>query len=312
MEHIPVFLDEVVATLPIHPEGIYLDLTMGRGGHARALLAKLTTGRLIGFDQDAAAISALQPLCDTEPRLTLIHQSFDQVASVLKTLKITHVHGVLMDLGVSSPQFDTPERGFSYRFDGPLDMRMDQRQTTTAASILATYDIRQLSHIFQAYADETFAYPLAKAIVAHRQHMPILTTFELVDLIKRTKPKKALMKKGHPAKQVFQALRMEVNQELQRLEATLRTLEPFIIEHGRLAVISFHSTEDRVVKNIFRSWTVVEGDRHGPALRPQDIPQPTFLEVKPYPMKPSKTELDRNPRSESATLRVVERMAYAA
>jgi 16S rRNA (cytosine1402-N4)-methyltransferase len=133
-----------------------------------------------------------------------------------------------------------------------------------------------------------------------------------VDLIKRVKPKKALMKKGHPAKQVFQALRMEVNQELQRLEATLKAIEPFIVQKGRIAVISFHSTEDRLVKSVFRSWTVVEGDRHGPALRPQDIPQPLFAEVKPYPMKPSLEEKNRNPRSESATLRVVERVAYAA
>ena len=312
MEHVPVFLEEVTSLLPIHPNGIYVDLTIGRGGHAKAILAKLTNGRLIGVDQDATAIEALKPLLASEPRLTLIHQSFDHIPSILNELGIDHIHGVLMDLGVSSPQFDTPERGFSYRFDGPLDMRMDQRQKETAASILATYDVRQLSHIFQAYADETFAYPLAKAIVAHRQHAPIQTTFELVELIKQTKPKKALMKKGHPAKQVFQALRMEVNQELQRLEATLKALEPFVIQNGRIAVISFHSTEDRVVKTIFRSWTVVEGDRHGPALRPEEIPQPTFCEVKPYPIKPSFSEKERNPRSESATLRVVERIAYAA
>lgn len=312
MEHVPVFLEEVKAMLPIKATGTYADLTMGRGGHAAVLLPSLTSGQFIGFDQDKAAIDALKPLQQQFPCLQLVHDNFVHAGDHFSTLGIEHVDGVLMDLGVSSPQFDTPERGFSYRFDGPLDMRMDQRQSLTAASILATYDVRQLTHIFSAYADETFAYPIAKAIVNRRSQKPITTTFELVELIKQTKPKKALQKKGHPAKQVFQALRMEVNQELQRLEATLNALKPWMALGGRIGVISFHSTEDRLVKSIFRSWTVIEGDRHGPALRPQDIPTPTFKEIKPYPVKPSLEEMNRNPRSESATFRVVERIAYEA
>ncbi len=311
-EHIPVFLDEAVAMLNIKPAGHYVDLTLGRGGHTRAILSHLKEGQLFGFDQDFDAIQSLQPLQSSFPNLHLFHDNFVRFDTNLAKDLMKKLDGVLMDLGVSSPQFDTGERGFSYRFDGPLDMRMDQRQMMTAERILATYDVRHLTTIFKDYADETFAYPIAKAIVARRATSPLKTTFELVELIKATKPKKALMKKGHPAKQVFQALRMEVNQEMQNLESTLGRLQPWIKLGGRLAIITFHSTEDRLVKKIFRSWTVVEGQRYGPSLRPEDIPLPMFADVEPYPLKPSDEHVRLNPRSESATLRVVERIAYEA
>lgn len=310
--HVPVFLEEAIRMLKVQPDGRYADLTLGRGGHASAILEQLTSGQLFGFDQDEAAIASLKSRWSDRLNVHMFHDNFRNLDQYLSDDLHYKMNGFLLDLGVSSPQFDTPERGFSYRFDGPLDMRMDQRQSVTAASILATYDVKMLTHIFKTYADETFAFPLAKAIVQQRMEKPLRTTFELVELIKRVKPKKALQKKGHPAKQVFQALRMEVNQEMQTLEATLLKLANYITVGGRIAVITFHSTEDRLVKKIFRSWTVVEGDRHGPALRPSDIPEPLFAVVEPYPLKPSDNEIARNPRSESATLRVIERRRYAA
>jgi 16S rRNA (cytosine1402-N4)-methyltransferase len=197
-------------------------------------------------------------------------------------------------------------RGFSYREDGPLDMRMDQRQKLTAANILATYDVRQLTAMMKDHADETFAYPLAKAMVAQRQTQPLLTTFALVDLIKKTKPAKALQKKGHPAKQVFQALRIEVNQEhiplKTVLEASMRVLKP----QGRLVVISFHSGEDRLVKTMFREAAITEGSRSGvKSIAP--IEEKLFHLIPPVPVKPSAQEISLNHRSESAILRIIER-----
>ena len=189
-EHVPVFLDEVVDMLNIKHAGQYMDLTLGRGGHTRAILSHLNEGQLFGFDQDLDAIESLKPLQASFPNLHLFHDNFVRFDTNLSKEFIKNIDGVLMDLGVSSPQFDTGERGFSYRFDGPLDMRMDQRQTMTAERILATYDVRQLTTIFNDYADETFAYPIAKAIVAQRGSSPLRTTFELVELIKATKPKK--------------------------------------------------------------------------------------------------------------------------
>jgi 16S rRNA (cytosine1402-N4)-methyltransferase len=304
--HEPVMLQEVITGLNIQPTGIYLDLTIGRGGHAHMMYQQLTTGKLLGFDQDAAAIAALQSFASSRPRLTLYHQNFQTFPQVLAALDIDKVDGILLDLGVSSPQFDVAERGFSYRLDGPLDMRMDQRQSLTARQLLAESDLPTLTKIFRDYADETFAYPIAKAIMAARQRQPLERTLELVDLIKRVKPKKALMKKGHPAKQVFQALRIAVNQEFSVLEATLKHATNALKPGGRLAVISFHSGEDRLVKQFFQHLTVQEGSRRGPGML-----QPTvtiqFRKIKPYPVLPTEAEIKRNHRSESAVLRIIER-----
>jgi 16S rRNA (cytosine1402-N4)-methyltransferase len=305
-EHQPVLLTEVIHGLNIKPEGVYLDLTIGRAGHATKIYDQLTNGRLYGFDQDVTAIQALQDWVAEHPRSQLIHDNFTSFPRHLEKLGMDKVDGILLDLGVSSPQFDVPERGFSYRFDGPLDMRMDQRQTVTAASILETADIKTLSNMFRDYADETFAYPIAKAIVNTRTTNPIQTTFALVDLIKRVKPKKALSKKGHPAKQVFQALRIAVNDEMNVLKVTLTASVAALKPEGRLAVISFHSGEDRIVKQMFQSLTVSEGSRHGlHAFLPNAPLQ--FKKIKPYPILPTDAEVKANHRSESAVLRIIER-----
>lgn len=306
-DHQPVLLTEVIEGLHIQPNGIYLDLTIGRGGHASQIYEKLTTGQLIGFDQDASAITSLQNWLSSRSRASLYHMNFQHFPEVLNKLGIQKVDGILLDLGVSSPQFDVPERGFSYRFDGPLDMRMDQRQSTTAASILATADIKTLTQYFREYADETFAFPISKAIVNQRVNQPLKTTFELVNLIKKVKPAKALAKKGHPAKQVFQALRMAVNQEVEVLNRVLEAAVSYLGIHGRLAVISFHSGEDRIVKQYFQKLTVSQGQRYGPE-RYMPIPSIQFEKVKPYPILPSEKEIKDNHRSESAVLRIIERI----
>jgi 16S rRNA (cytosine1402-N4)-methyltransferase len=307
MEHEPVMLQEVIHGLNIQPQGTYLDLTIGRGGHAAKIYERLTTGRLLGFDQDAAAISALKEMMVSRPGLSIYHQNFQSFPQILASLDIDRVDGILLDLGVSSPQFDVAERGFSYRLDGPLDMRMDQRQSLTAGQLLLESDVRTLTTIFRDYADETFAYPIAKAIVETRIHHPLERTLELVELIKRVKPKKALLKKGHPAKQVFQALRIAVNQEFAVLEATLKHATSALNSGGRLAVISFHSGEDRLVKRYFQHLTVQEGGRRGlKAYLPNALIE--FRKIKPYPMLPTPAEITRNHRSESAVLRIIEKI----
>ena len=305
-EHQPVLLAEVIQGLNIKPEGVYLDLTIGRAGHASKIYDQLTNGRLYGFDQDVTAIQTLQDWVTQHPNAQLFHDNFATFPRHLEKLGVDKVDGILLDLGVSSPQFDVPERGFSYRFDGPLDMRMDQRQSLTAASILETSDIKTLSNMFRDYADETFAYPIAKAIINTRTNNPIQTTFALVDLIKRVKPKKALSKKGHPAKQVFQALRIAVNDEMNVLKETLTASVAALKPEGRLAVISFHSGEDRIVKQMFQSLTVSEGSRHGLHAFLPNAPL-RFKKIKPYPVLPSEAEVKANHRSESAVLRIIER-----
>lgn len=305
-DHQPVLLTEVLNGLNIKAHGIYLDLTIGRGGHATKIYEQLNAGQLIGFDQDLSAIEALKPWIKDHPRTTLVHDNFVSFPKHLQTLGIQEVDGILLDLGVSSPQFDVPERGFSYRFDGPLDMRMDQRQSLTAAAILASSDIKTLSNMFRDYADETFAFPIAKAIVNTRALHPIETTFALVELIKKVKPKKALSKKGHPAKQVFQALRIAVNDEINVLKKTLTSSVAALKPEGRLAVISFHSGEDRIVKHMFQSLTVSEGSRHGLHAFLPNAPL-RFKKIKPYPVLPTEKEIGDNHRSESAVLRIIER-----
>jgi 16S rRNA (cytosine1402-N4)-methyltransferase len=305
-EHQPVLLTEVIQGLNIRPDGVYLDLTIGRAGHATKIYDQLKNGTLHGFDQDITAIQTLQDWVKQHPRAQLVHDNFTNFPRYLEKIGVTKVDGILLDLGVSSPQFDVPERGFSYRFDGPLDMRMDQRRTITAASILETSDLKTLSNMFRDYADETFAYPIAKAIINTRVSNPIKTTFALVDLIKRVKPKKALSKKGHPAKQVFQALRIAVNDEMNVLKETLTASVAALKPEGRLAVISFHSGEDRIVKQMFQSLTVSEGSRHGLHAFLPNTPL-LFKKIKPYPVLPSEAEVKTNHRSESAVLRIIER-----
>ena len=241
-EHIPVLLNEVIDGLNIKPSGIYLDLTVGRGGHSSEILSRLKTGRLLCVDQDEEAIIASsERLSKISDHFKIIRANFSALSEILSSEGIEEVDGILMDLGVSSPQFDKGERGFSYNSDARLDMRMDQRQDLTAYQIINTYSLEDLTKIFQEYGEEKYSYSIAKNIIKAREIAPIETTFQLVDIIKRSKPLKELKKVGHPAKQVFQALRIAVNDELNVLIKTLKVALKHLSPGGRLAVISFHS-----------------------------------------------------------------------
>jgi 16S rRNA (cytosine1402-N4)-methyltransferase len=305
--HNPVLLNEVIEGLNIHPEGIYVDLTLGRGGHSKQILKRLTTGRLIAFDVDKTAIDhARQDRELNDDKLALFQQSYSQIDVVLASLNLTKIDGAIMDLGVSSPQFDNADRGFSYRNEGPLDMRMNLDLTIKAEHIVNTYKVEQLTKIMREYGDEKHAYQIAKAIVSTRDNNPIKTTLQLVDLIKKVKPDRELKKKGHPAKQVFQALRIEVNDELNQLKIGLSKTLSFLNSQGRLAVITFHSGEDRIVKQLFNKLTKVVGSRHGPASLIIDKLPPYEL-VNRKVITPSSEEVEQNPRAKSAKLRIIKR-----
>ena len=305
-EHIPVLLNEVIEGLNIKSDGIYLDLTLGRAGHSGVILSKLDKGLLIGLDQDIDAINKSDArLKEIGNNYKLFKTNFVNVLEVLKEENITYVDGVLMDLGVSSPQFDEGNRGFSYKEDAPLDMRMDRSSGITAKDIVNTYSIEELSKIFRDYGDEKFAYQIAKNIVKYRTKKPIETTFELVDIIKASKPMKVLSKAGHPAKQAFQALRIAVNDELNVLIKALNDIIPILKPHGgRLAVITFHSGEDRIVKNIFKDYAITIGSRiDGPI----DQQEKEYRLVNTKPIVAGADELEINHRSASAKLRILER-----
>lgn len=305
-EHIPVLLKDVIDGLDIKSDGLYLDFTVGRGGHSSKILEKLTTGRLIAFDQDIDAIRQSDiNLSKVGKNYELVHTNFVNFKEVLIDKNIDYVDGILMDLGVSSPQFDQKDRGFSYREDARLDMRMDRSQSLTAHEIVNTYSLEQLNKIFQEYGDERFSYSIAKNIIKAREKGLINTTFELVEIIKGSKPMKVLKKEGHPAKQVFQALRIAVNDEINVLIKALKEAIEVLRPHGgRLAVITFHSGEDRIVKNIFKSLTVVEGNRYdGPLMEKE----PDYRLINRKPIIANEEELALNPRSKSAKLRIIER-----
>ena len=304
-EHIPVLLNEVIAGLNIKENGIYLDLTVGRGGHSSEILSRLTTGRLIAVDQDEEAIIASDArLAKISKNYSLVRANFSELESILLDKGIEQVNGILMDLGVSSPQFDQGERGFSYNKDARLDMRMDQRQSLTAYQIVNTYTLEDLNKIFREYGEEKYSYQIAKNIIKSRELAPIETTFQLVEIIKRSKPMKELKKVGHPAKQVFQALRIAVNDELNVLIKTLNVALAHLASGGRLAVITFHSGEDRIVKNIFKNAAVDIGDRiDGPNIKKEK----EFELINRKPIEASQEELERNHRSASAKLRIIAR-----
>ena len=304
-EHIPVLLKEVIDGLNIKPSGIYVDLTVGRGGHSSEILSRLKTGYLIAVDQDEDAIVASkQRLSQISNRFVIVRSNFAEIETILAEQNVSEVDGILMDLGVSSPQFDNGERGFSYNADARLDMRMDQRQALTAYQIVNTYSLEDLTKIFQTYGEEKYSYQIAKNIIKARENSPIETTFQLVDIIKKSKPMKELKKVGHPAKQVFQALRIAVNDELnvlvKALEGALKHLKP----GGRLAVITFHSGEDRIVKNIFKEAAVEVGNRLD---GPMTTQEKEFDLINRKPIAASESELERNHRSASAKLRIIAR-----
>ena len=305
-KHIPVLLNETIAGLNIKPDGIYIDLTLGRGGHSGEILKKLQKGHLYGVDQDEVAIEESRRYLETiSNNFTLIRKNFSFLDEIMKDNNIEYADGILMDLGVSSPQFDEGDRGFSYREDARLDMRMDQRNPLTAYDIVNSYSLDEIFKILRDYGEEKFAYSIAKNIVKARENKPIETTFQLVEIIKKSKPMKELAKAGHPAKQSFQALRIAVNDELNVLQIALnKALKALRPNGGRLAVITFHSLEDRIVKNVFKDVAVSEGNRY-------DIP--ALVEEKEYqlvtrkPIVASEQELENNHRSISAKLRIIER-----
>ena len=304
-EHVPVLLKEVINGLNINPSGIYLDLTVGRGGHSSEILSRLKDGFLICVDQDEEAITASKArLSQISERFTVVRSNFANIETILEEQNVSMVDGILMDLGVSSPQFDKGERGFSYNADARLDMRMDQRHALTAYQIVNTYSLEDLTKILQTYGEEKYSFSIAKNIIKAREVNPIETTFQLVDIIKKSKPMKELKKVGHPAKQVFQALRIAVNDELnvlvKALEGALKHLKP----GGRLAVITFHSGEDRIVKNIFKEAAVEIGNRID---GPMTTVEKEYYLINHKPITASEDELERNHRSASAKLRIIAR-----
>ncbi|MEG0238707.1 16S rRNA (cytosine(1402)-N(4))-methyltransferase RsmH [Anaerorhabdus sp.] len=309
MEHISVLLHETVDGLAVKENGLYIDGTLGRGGHSLLVVEQLKDGHLFAFDKDQKAIEESKVrLEDYLNHITFIHDDFKNMKKDLEEKGITEVDGIMMDLGVSSPQFDDASRGFSYRFDAKLDMRMDQSQELTAYDVVNKYDFHDLMRILYQYGEEKFAKQIARSIERNRLIKPIETTFELVDVIKQALPMKVLSKKGHPAKQTFQAIRLEVNGELESLKQGLRDATSMLKVGGRCSIITFHSLEDRIVKELFNELSTVEQiDKRIPLL-PEQMETPEFKLINKKPILASDDELAINNRSHSAKLRVLERV----
>lgn len=303
MEHISVLLNESIEMLQIKEDGVYVDCTLGRGGHSSEILKRCPNGHLYAFDCDQNAIDeSYDRLKAIGDNFTCIHSPFQNLKEELLKFGITGVDGIFMDLGVSSPQFDDGARGFSYRMDARLDMRMDQSQSLDAYEVVNTYDVEDLIRILRIYGEEPFAVKIAHKIVANR---PIETTFQLVDVIKSALPAAVLRKKGHPAKQTFQAIRIEVNHELEQLEIVLRDGLKLLNPGGRMAVITFHSLEDRLVKDIFKEVAVAK--KVNKRLPQMGIENLEYQLVNRKPVLASSEELEFNNRAHSAKLRGVEK-----
>lgn len=308
MEHISVLLDECIEYLNIKPDGVYVDGTMGMGGHSEAILKHLTTGRLVSIDRDDRALDfAGKRLAPFGERSIRVKGNFADVGSILDELGIDKVDGMMFDLGVSSPQLDNAERGFSYMKDAPLDMRMDERAPLTAWEVVNRWPEEELKSILWKYGEERYSGRIAAAIVKRRERQTIDSTAELAEIIRGAMPPAALREKQHPAKRSFQAIRIAVNDELGSLEQMLQQAENRLAPGGRLLVISFHSLEDRMVKESIRA-------REDGCTCPPEFPVcvcgfvPTLKSVTRKPVVPSKAELDRNPRARSAKLRIAERI----
>ena len=308
-KHIPVLLHETIEGLNIKPDGIYVDLTLGRGGHSKEILKHLNNGRLISFDKDETAIKeSSENLKEFSEKFTGIHDDFRNFRQNLDKLGIDKIDGIIADLGVSSPQFDDVSRGFSYKEDARLDMRMDQGQSFSAYELINSYSLQDLTRVFREYGEDKFSYQIARKIVEIRKEKPIETTTELVEIIKSCKPQKELAKKGHPAKQIFQAIRIEVNDELGALKVALKDALSSLKVGGRACFITFHSLEDRLVKNAFNEVSKVEGTRHNVFALPTEKDLPDFRLVNNKVIIASESELELNPRSKSAKLRIIERV----
>lgn len=309
MEHKTVLLHETVDLLNVKPDGIYVDGTLGRGGHSRLLLSKLRNGKLYAFDKDAQAISeSAENLKEFGERVELIHADFRSMKEELAERGIREVDGVMMDLGVSGPQFDDPDRGFSYRFDTRLDMRMDQTQKLSAYEVVNEYAFEDLVRIMRTYGEEPRAKQIARAIEKARTKAPIATTGQLTDVIRSALPEEILRKKGHPARQVFQAIRIEVNHELDALEDGLKSATALLSIGGRCAVITFHSLEDRMVKQYFKKLSSAPFADPKLPLKESQMEQASFSVITKHPVLADETETSDNRRSRSAKLRVIERI----
>jgi 16S rRNA (cytosine1402-N4)-methyltransferase len=306
--HITVLLHETVAGLNIKANGIYVDCTLGGAGHSRAILDQLKGGVLIGIDQDDKALkAAAERLTSDENHIVLVKSNFSRLAEILRDLGYSKVDGILFDLGVSSPQLDEAERGFSYQHDAPLDMRMDRSQPLTAHEIVNTWEEEELTRIIHEYGEEKFARKIARKIVERREKEPIETTLQLVEVIKEGIPAAARRSGPHPAKRTFQAIRIAVNQELEVFERTIHTAIDLLVPGGRVAVITFHSLEDRICKEAFTK-------RAQGCICPPDFPictcgvRPDIRIINRKPITASETELELNRRSRSAKLRIAEKL----
>ena len=302
-EHSTVLKEEAVDALNIKDDGIYVDATLGGGGHSSLILSKLKKGHLYSFDQDDYAISRAKEKLDTVGNnYTIIKSNFVNLKERLNELGVYHIDGILYDLGVSSFQFDMEERGFSYRLDGPLDMRMNQNQELSAKTIVNEWPVSKLIEIFYRYGEEKFAKQIAFQIDKVRHEKEISTTFELVDIIKSALPQKVLKQKGHPAKQVFQALRVAVNDELTVFEKSLLDALDMLNSDGRAVVITFQSLEDRICKSIFKEKSTLDIPEGLPVIIKEEAP---FELISRKPILPSEEELNNNNRSHSAKMRIL-------
>ena len=305
--HVPVLLNECLDALALRPDGVYVDGTLGRAGHSLEIARRLTTGRLIGIDRDETAITAARErLRDYLDHVTLVHSNFDRIGEILEELHISGADGMLFDLGVSSPQLDEAERGFSYMQDAPLDMRMDRTAALDARQVVNQWPYEELRRILYDFGEERYAPAIAKGICRARETAPIETTLQLVDVIKSAMPPQALREKQHPAKRSFQAIRIAVNGELDALEPMLEAGADALTPGGRLAVITFHSLEDRIVKNAMAS--AAKG-----CICPPEFPvcvcgrKPQVDIITKKPIVSTPEELERNPRARSAKLRVCQK-----
>ena len=305
--HKPVLLDECIAMLNIRPDGVYIDGTLGRAGHSKEIARRLTTGRLVCIDQDLAAIRAAEELlAPWRDRVTLVHGNFSDLADILRRAEISGADGALFDLGVSSPQLDDASRGFSYMQDAPLDMRMDGTAALTAREVVNTWSCEELRRILYEYGEERYAPAIARAIVRTREERPVETTLELVEIIRGVMPPAGLREKQHPAKRSFQAIRIAVNGELDVLPPMLKAAVEGLNPGGRLAVITFHSLEDRIVKRTMQ-------DLARGCTCPREFPvcvcgkKPKIRLVTRKPVVPGEAELRENPRARSAKLRTAEK-----
>lgn len=306
--HISVLLNESIEGLNIRPDGVYVDGTLGGAGHAREICARLSAnGRFIGIDQDEEAVANGCETLGSFENVTIIRENFRNFRKIMEELRIAAVHGVLLDLGVSSKQLDERERGFSYMQDAALDMRMDQRSVLTAETVVNTYSQEDLRRILTDYGEEKWSVRIAEFIVREREKKPIRTTSDLVRIIKEAVPKGARQEGPHPAKRSFQAIRIEVNQELGILEQAIRDMAEYLVPGGRICIITFHSLEDRIVKQTFRSL-------ENPCTCPKDFPvcvcgkKPVVKVITKKPITPEQEEIEANPRSRSAKLRIAERI----